>query len=236
MSKQRTSVVWKFSKEEIQNLLDTCATLTDVCNKIGINIRNGSIKSLYKRFKEESFDYSKFRKNNAERLKQSSLKKTINLEEAFKENSTISRSAVKRFILKNNLINYICENCRNSGSWKEKKLSLQLEHKNGVNDDHRLENLCFLCPNCHSQTDSYAGKKTKFSENHILLQRRNQCDKIPRKLKFSIDRQILQDLINKKTPFTTIGKTYGVSDNAIRKRCKLLGIEIPRRKNRIIGH
>lgn len=37
-------------------------------------------------------------------------------------------------------------------------LSLQLDHINGINNDHRLENLRFLCPNCHSQTNTYAGK------------------------------------------------------------------------------
>lgn len=43
-------------------------------------------------------------------------------------------------------------------------------------------------------------------------------DRVVGKEKF-IDRQILKDLI-RKTPFTTIGKQYGVSDNAIRKWCK----------------
>lgn len=37
-------------------------------------------------------------------------------------------------------------------------LTLQLDHINRVNNDHRLTNLRFLCPNCHSQTDTYAGK------------------------------------------------------------------------------
>ena len=38
---------------------------------------------------------------------------------------------------------------------------LQLEHINGVHNDNRIEKLCFLCPNCHSQTSTYAGKKLK---------------------------------------------------------------------------
>ena len=48
--------------------------------------------------------------------------------------------------------------CGNEGFWNGKKLVLQLEHKNGIHNDHRVENLCFLCPNCHSQTDTYSGK------------------------------------------------------------------------------
>jgi 5-methylcytosine-specific restriction endonuclease McrA len=34
-------------------------------------------------------------------------------------------------------------------------LTVQIDHINGVRDDHRLENLRMLCPNCHSQTATY---------------------------------------------------------------------------------
>ena len=37
-------------------------------------------------------------------------------------------------------------------------MSLQLDHINGINNDHRLENLRWLCPNCHAITDTFAGK------------------------------------------------------------------------------
>jgi hypothetical protein len=49
--------------------------------------------------------------------------------------------------------------CFGPGEWNEKRLVLQLEHINGDAYDNRLDNLCFLCPNCHSQTDSYNRKK-----------------------------------------------------------------------------
>ena len=38
---------------------------------------------------------------------------------------------------------------------------LQLDHINGINTDHRLENLRLLCPNCHSQTPTYCGVNVK---------------------------------------------------------------------------
>jgi hypothetical protein len=38
---------------------------------------------------------------------------------------------------------------------------LQLEHVNGVNNDNRPQNLCFLCPSCHSQTSTFCGGNSK---------------------------------------------------------------------------
>jgi 5-methylcytosine-specific restriction endonuclease McrA len=59
--------------------------------------------------------------------------------------------------VKENRLEYKCANC-GIKEWNNLPLSLQLDHINGVNNDHRLENLRFLCPNCHSQTDTYSGK------------------------------------------------------------------------------
>ena len=70
---------------------------------------------------------------------------------------------------------YECAACKNENFtkcdgvllWNKKKIVLQIEHINGVHTDNRLENLEFLCPSCHSQTNTYAGgnhKKRKTGE------------------------------------------------------------------------
>ncbi|MCF7866763.1 hypothetical protein K9L67_05975 [Candidatus Woesearchaeota archaeon] len=88
-------------------------------------------------------------------------KKRLSDEDVFCENSTYSRQHIKERIIKNNLIEYKCSECGNNGNWNNKNLSLQLEHKNGINNDNRIENISFLCPNCHSQTETYASKSRK---------------------------------------------------------------------------
>lgn len=82
-------------------------------------------------------------------------------EQVFIENSTYSRNKLKARIINQNLFEYKCQKCGNNGFHNNKPLSLQLDHINGISDDNRLVNLRFLCPNCHSQTDTYAGKATK---------------------------------------------------------------------------
>ena len=66
--------------------------------------------------------------------------------------------ALKNKVIKYDLIPYACQKCGNDGMWLGNELKLQLHHRNGKHSDNRIANLCFLCPNCHSQTQNYAGK------------------------------------------------------------------------------
>src|SRR5690606_26294098 len=49
---------------------------------------------------------------------------------------------------------YKCDSC-GLFKWNNKPIRLHLDHKNGVNDDYRIDNLQILCPNCHTQTETY---------------------------------------------------------------------------------
>lgn len=85
---------------------------------------------------------------------------TISYEELFVENCKHDRITVKKYIIKNKLFDYVCKECKIT-NWKKRKLSLHLDHINGIHNDNRIENLRFLCPNCHSLTETYGGKNNK---------------------------------------------------------------------------
>jgi predicted RNA-binding Zn-ribbon protein involved in translation (DUF1610 family) len=68
-----------------------------------------------------------------------------------------TRASVRKRIIKENLMPHECSECGIS-EWKGKKLSLHLDHIDGNSWNHELSNLRFLCPNCHSLTDTYTGK------------------------------------------------------------------------------
>ena len=67
------------------------------------------------------------------------------------------RKNVKIRLLKEGLKANRCEHCGIS-QWRGEVLALALHHINGDRLDNRLENLELLCPNCHSQTDTFSGR------------------------------------------------------------------------------
>jgi len=70
------------------------------------------------------------------------------------------RGHVKRRLIRLGLKEERCELCGIS-DWLGAPLSLALHHVNGDGRDNRLENLQLLCPNCHSQTDTFAGRNIR---------------------------------------------------------------------------
>lgn len=66
-----------------------------------------------------------------------------------------SNSAIRKYIT--HLDGYKCSCCSLS-DWNNKPITLEVEHIDGNSDDDSRENVCLICPNCHSQTDTYKGK------------------------------------------------------------------------------
>jgi hypothetical protein len=77
-----------------------------------------------------------------------------------------SRCTIKRRLLMAGKLVNRCDFCGLS-EWRGQPLSIQIDHINGVRNDHRIENLRMLCPNCHSQTGTFAGRnKPLVLEDH----------------------------------------------------------------------
>ena len=74
------------------------------------------------------------------------------------------RKGVKNIFVKIKGVKEECVLCGQNNIWNGKKLVLQLDHKNGNNKDNRIENLRILCPNCHTQTETYCRNK-KYENN-----------------------------------------------------------------------
>lgn len=70
------------------------------------------------------------------------------------------RTHVKMRLIRAGLLENICSDC-GLQEWRGQRIVMHLDHINGVKNDNRLENLRMLCPNCHSQTETYSGKNLR---------------------------------------------------------------------------
>ena len=86
--------------------------------------------------------------------------KRAELDDLLQPNSKRHRGHIKKRLRTAGMSRDNCDQCGLS-RWMGKDLSLHLHHKNGVSNDHSESNLEWLCPNCHSLTDTYAGKNSK---------------------------------------------------------------------------
>ncbi|MGH7661181.1 MAG: HNH endonuclease signature motif containing protein [Vulcanimicrobiaceae bacterium] len=67
---------------------------------------------------------------------------------------------VKARLLAEGFLENRCSQCGIT-DWRGKHISIQIDHINGINTDNRLENLRMLCPNCHSQTETFGARNKK---------------------------------------------------------------------------
>lgn len=58
---------------------------------------------------------------------------------------------------------YQCTECGIS-EWQSKPISLHVDHIDGNSDNNFPSNLRLLCPNCHSQTETFCGRNKKNSK------------------------------------------------------------------------
>lgn len=234
--------------------IEDSSSIKEVLGKLGLRAAGGNYKSLRDKaaqFEIElpSWDYSK----NVVKAKK------FTDSEVFVENSSyVNRLSLKRRLY-NMGIKEECTECGGGPEWNGIPLTLQLEHINGVHNDNRLENLTILCPNCHSQTPTYAGKKTTAEIAKTLraslirkAERKGltgfcsdcskeitgeakRCIKCESKSRYSTSYPDIDVLVGQvmESSFDKVGRSLGVSGSAVRKHvANLVGVDHPVFKRR----
>ena len=108
---------------------------------------------------------------------------------------TFQTAKLKVKLLKSGLKSNDCEECGQNEIWNNKKLIMHLDHINGKSDDHRIENLKMLCPNCHSQTETYAGRN-KSNERRTKSEEKKKARRIKIELITQEKKKIENERIN----------------------------------------
>ena len=156
--------IYKLSDEQFVELLKKSSTISEVLFKLGYTVKGNSwgYSQIRRRMTDLNLDYSIFKGKQC--VMKNKITKVVKAEDILKENCKHQRTVLRRYIIKNNLIPYKCAIC-GCTEWQGRTLSLELDHINGINNDNRLENLRFLCPNCHSQTSTYGSRNQQLNSS-----------------------------------------------------------------------
>jgi hypothetical protein len=158
------------------------------------------------------------------------------LDEILVAGSTYSREHLKRRLFDAGLKSRRCEQCGQGEEWRGRRMALILDHINGVWDDHRLENLRILCPNCNATLDTHCGRKNRVPPQvrpcagcaapFVPRDRRvRYCSRscarrhAPRPSGRRVERPPVAELRRQveRDGYRATGRRYGVSDTAVRQ-------------------
>jgi hypothetical protein len=172
------------------------------------------------------------------------------LSEVLIEGSTYSRSNLKPRLYASGLKDRRCEICGQGETWHGRRMSLILDHVNGVSHDNRIENLRIVCPNCAATLDTHCGRNARFDreDRDCLHCGRSFTPKYLRHRYCSpacgsrwdrtgivlagarrAERPPIDELLAMiaEEGYEAVGRRFGVSGNAIRKWVRAAGAPLP---------
>ena len=160
----------KYQKDNLTEIVKNSKSVSDVINKLGLRTAGGNFKTIKNYIEIYKIDITHFETDELRivKLKELSKENKIDLNLILVENSTYNRTSLKKRLIQEKILEYKCEKCLNIGKWIGENITLQLDHKNGIFNDNRIENLRFLCPNCKIKA-----KPVEKMKNYILERVKN---------------------------------------------------------------
>jgi hypothetical protein len=170
----------RYSDEDFKKAVETSFSISEVLRKLGLAGQGGSYATFYARVKALGINTSHFIGQAHLKGKTHSYTKPRKLSELLISNGGNITTRIKGRIIKAGLLKNECYECGLKDKWNNKLVVLQLDHINGDHFDNRIENLRLLCPNCHSQTDTFCSKNLtinplRFREGEFLPKEKHKC-------------------------------------------------------------
>ena len=235
----------RYTEDEAREAIAASRTYAEALRRLGM-CHTGGAHKIIKKYAEEiwripvdHFDSDAVCNEALERARRSPRP----LSELLVEGLFVNRMDLKERLYREGLKQPVCELCGQGEIWRGTRISLILDHVNGVRDDNRLENLRIVCPNCAATLDTHCGRngarlpverhcegcgstfRPKYTRHRFCSRscgsrhgnRPQRGVPAPHRRKVprpSID-QLLADV--DEMGYLATGRKYGVSDNAIRK-------------------
>lgn len=158
------SPLMKFTEEEWQSLIDQSNSYADLLKRVGKRDDRNSYKTLREILSlYPNLSYDKMKENAAKRPRA----QEVPFEEVFKKGTTYSTSLLRSKLIKHGIKSFKKCECCGISSWQRKPIVIQLHHKDGDHTNNEIDNIAELCPNCHSQTETFSKRKKVEREEKI---------------------------------------------------------------------
>lgn len=205
------------NQDILKKIVEESNSITEICVKMYGNKNYGNRQTIKKYITLLNLDTSHF--NADRRYANKNMHLNFNktpLNEILKQGSTYNTTNLKNRLYVEGLKERKCELCGQDENWHGKHMSLILDHINGINNDHRFENLRIVCPNCDATLPTFSGKNVKRIKKIKNINGDKSINQ--RKVKRPEYKQLVDEI--KELGYLGTGRKYGVSDNAIRKWIK----------------
>lgn len=156
----------RLTKDVIEEVAPNCKSFSQLAAALGRAPIGSNISTIRKKCLKWCIDTSHFLSKRHRLGKQpTSYRKAeeilvIRDPSRGRENSSRLRRA-----LVDSGVEYVCSCCGHPPMWNGKELTLHVDHINGLYWENVIDNLRFLCPNCHTQTENF-GSRNKIS--HVV--------------------------------------------------------------------
>jgi hypothetical protein len=152
-----------YSREEIAEAISKSNSISEAMRSMGLIPRGSNYEIFRKKVLSYGINTSHFdisERNRASALKGCRSKEQFIKDVLVKDGPGWTSHNLKHKLFKLDILKNECSECGLLPMWRGKKLVLHLDHINGDSRDNRMQNLRILCPNCHSQTETYCpGRK-----------------------------------------------------------------------------
>jgi hypothetical protein len=153
-----------YSKEALEEAAVSCYNWSQVLRFLGLKTFSGNFQTVKRKFEEHKINSSHFKGKshpawNKGQACANRWGARVKLVDVLNNSVPYTNTSVlKSRLFKEGFKRRVCEECKLGELYNNKPIVLQLDHKDGNRKNNAIENLRILCPNCHSQTETFSGK------------------------------------------------------------------------------